>query len=223
MEDFTCLVNKDEKDIIFERIRSLSPLLSIIETSHADVCAEEKREFFSQAQYSRRRSESTNMRTRNRWAQDQKDNLWKIVDPNYTHLRDDVTGMRLELHPVRGWGNGLPKPANTISARARYTQSKCLPADAIQLNIFHGDLVPDLSKVLLVAAWQIINSQAQITIYKPTNPKRDLSCLEIPLFGDSEKQSEIQFEASSENEMLIPELVDEPSEVSQASQTKGTN
>ncbi|WP_455091042.1 hypothetical protein [Parascardovia denticolens] len=223
MEDFTYLVNKDEKDIIFERTRSLSPLLSIIETSYADVCAEEKQEFFSRTQYSRRRSESTNMRTRNRWEQDQKDNLWKIVDPDYTHLRDEVTRMRLELHPVRGWGDGLPKPANTISARARYTQSKCLSADAIQLNMFHGDLVPDLSKVLLVAAWQIIDGQVYITIYKPTDPKRDLSCLGIPLLGDSEKQSKIRFVGSSENEMLIPKLVDEPSKASWISQTEGIN
>lgn len=132
------------------------------------------------------------------------------MDPNYTHLRDEVTRMRMEIHPIDSRTGGVPKPANTVAARARYNQHKCLPAELIPENISpDGELVPDLSNVNLVAAWTIVDGHATITLHKIIDAKKLKSCLDIPLLGNREDQSKIRYEAAPENEMLIPNLIDE--------------
>ncbi|OSG95636.1 hypothetical protein [Bifidobacterium adolescentis] len=188
----------------------LTPLIRILEESYADVLTMEKTQFFSQGQYRLKRAENVNMRTRNRWNLEQENNTWKVVDPNYTHLRDEVTRMRMEIHPIDSRTGGVPKPANTVAARARYNQHKCLPAELIPENISpDGELVPDLSNVNLVAAWTIVDGHATITLHKIIDAKKLKSCLDIPLLGNREDQSKIRYEAAPENEMLIPNLIDE--------------
>ena len=210
MEKYSYLNGKDEKDIIKDRVMELTPLIRILEESYADVLTMEKTQFFSQGQYRLKRAENVNMRTRNRWNLEQENNTWKVVDPNYTHLRDEVTRMRMEIHPIDSRTGGVPKPANTIAARARYNQHKCLPAGLILENISpDGELVPDLSNVNLVAAWTIVNGHATITLHKIIDAKKLKSCLDIPLLGNREDQSKIRYEAAPENEMLIPNLIDE--------------
>lgn len=210
MEKYSYLNGKDEKDIIKDRVMELTPLIRILEESYADVLTMEKTQFFSQGQYRLKRAENVNMRTRNRWNLEQENNTWKVVDPNYTHLRDEVTRMRMEIHPIDSRTGGVPKPANTIAARARYNQHKCLPAGLIPENISpDGELVPDLSNVNLVAAWTIVNGHATITLHKIIDAKKLKSCLDIPLLGNREDQSKIRYEAAPENEMLIPNLIDE--------------
>lgn len=210
MEKYSYLNGKDEKDIIKDRVTELTPLIRILEESYADVLTMEKTQFFSQGQYRLKRAENVNMRTRNRWNLEQEDNTWKVVDPNYTHLRDEVTRMRMEIHPIDSRTGGVPKPANTVAARARYNQHKCLPAELIPENISpDGELVPDLSNVNLVAAWTIVDGHATITLHKIIDAKKLKSCLDIPLLGNREDQSKIRYEAAPENEMLIPNLIDE--------------
>lgn len=210
MEKYSYLNGKDEKDIIKDRVTELTPLIRILEESYADVLTMEKTQFFSQGQYRLKRSENVNMRTRNRWNLEQENNTWKVVDPNYTHLRDEVTRMRMEIHPIDSRTGGVPKPANTVAARARYNQHKCLPAELIPENISpDGELVPDLSNVNLVAAWTIVDGHATITLHKIIDAKKLKSCLDIPLLGNREDQSKIRYEAAPENEMLIPNLIDE--------------
>lgn len=210
MEKYSYLNGKDEKDIIKDRVTELTPLIRILEESYADVLTMEKTQFFSQGQYRLKRAENVNMRTRNRWNLEQENNTWKVVDPNYTHLRDEVTRMRMEIHPIDSRTGGVPKPANTVAARARYNQHKCLPAELIPENISpDGELVPDLSNVNLVAAWTIVNGHATITLHKIIDAKKLKSCLDIPLLGNREDQSKIRYEAAPENEMLIPNLIDE--------------
>lgn len=210
MEKYSYLNGKDEKDIIKDRVTELTPLIRILEESYADVLTMEKTQFFSQGQYRLKRAENVNMRTRNRWNLEQENNTWKVVDPNYTHLRDEVTRMRMEIHPIDSRSGGVPKPANTVAARARYNQHKCLPAELIPENISpDGELVPDLSNVNLVAAWTIVDGHATITLHKIIDAKKLKSCLDIPLLGNREDQSKIRYEAAPENEMLIPNLIDE--------------
>lgn len=210
MEKYSYLNGKDEKDIIKDRVTELTPLIRILEESYADVLTMEKTQFFSQGQYRLKRAENVNMRTRNRWNLEQENNTWKVVDPNYTHLRDEVTRMRMEIHPIDSRTGGVPKPANTVAARARYSQHKCLPAELIPENISpDGELVPDLSNVNLVAAWTIVDGHAIITLHKIIDAKKLKSCLDIPLLGNREDQSKIRYEAAPENEMLIPNLIDE--------------
>lgn len=210
MEKYSYLNGKDEKDIIKDRVTELTPLIRILEESYADVLTMEKTQFFSQGQYRLKRAENVNMRTRNRWNLEQENNTWKVVDPNYTHLRDEVTRMRMEIHPIDSRTGGVPKPANTVAARARYNQHKCLPAELIPENISpDGELVPDLSNVNLVAAWTIVDGHATITLHKIIDAKKLKSCLDIPLLGNREDQSKIRYEAAPENEMLIPNLIDE--------------
>lgn len=210
MEKYSYLNGKDEKDIIKDRVTELTPLIRILEESYADVFTMEKTQFFSQGQYRLKRAENVNMRTRNRWNLEQENNTWKVVDPNYTHLRDEVTRMRMEIHPIDSRTGGVPKPANTVAARARYNQHKCLPAELIPENISpDGELVPDLSNVNLVAAWTIVDGHATITLHKIIDAKKLKSCLDIPLLGNREDQSKIRYEAAPENEMLIPNLIDE--------------
>lgn len=210
MEKYSYLNGKDEKDIIKDRVTELTPLIRILEESYADVLTMEKTQFFSQGQYRLKRAENVNMRTRNRWNLEQENNTWKVVDPNYTHLRDEVTRMRMEIHPIDSRTGGVPKPANTVAARARYNQHKCLPAELIPENISQdGELVPDLSNVNLVAAWTIVDGHATITLHKIIDAKKLKSCLDIPLLGNREDQSKIRYEAAPENEMLIPNLIDE--------------
>ena len=210
MEKYSYLNGKDEKDIIKDRVVELTPLIRILEESYADVLTMEKTQFFSQGQYRLKRAENVNMRTRNRWNLEQENNTWKVVDPNYTHLRDEVTRMRMEIHPIDSRTGGVPKPANTVAARARYNQHKCLPAELIPENISpDGELVPDLSNVNLVAAWTIVDGHATITLHKIIDAKKLKSCLDIPLLGNREDQSKIRYEAAPENEMLIPNLIDE--------------
>lgn len=210
MEKYSYLNDKDEKDIIKDRVMELTPLIRILEESYADVLTMEKTQFFSQGQYRLKRAENVNMRARNRWNLEQENNTWKVVDPNYTHLRDEVTRMRMEIHPIDSRTGGVPKPANTVAAWARYNQHKCLPAELIPENISpDGELVPDLSNVNLVAAWTIVDGHAIITLHKIIDAKKLKSCLEIPLLGNREDQSKIQYEAAPENEMLIPNLIDE--------------
>lgn len=210
MEKYSYLNGKDEKDIIKDRVTELTPLIRILEESYADVLTMEKTQFFSQGQYRLKRAENVNMRTRNRWNLEQENNTWKVVDPNYTHLRDEVTRMRMEIHPIDSRTGGVPKPANTVAARARYNQHKCLPAKLIPENISpDGELVPDLSNVNLVAAWTIVDGHATITLHKIIDAKKLKSCLDIPLLGNREDQSKIRYEAAPENEMLIPNLIDE--------------
>lgn len=210
MEKYSYLNGKDEKDIIKDRVMELTPLIRILEESYADVLTMEKTQFFSQGQYRLKRAENVNMRTRNRWNLEQENNTWKVVDPNYTHLRDEVTRMRMEIHPIDSRTGGVPKPANTVAARARYNQHKCLPAELIPENISpDGELVPDLSNVNLVAAWTIVDGHATITLHKIIDAKKLKSCLDIPLLGNREDQSKIRYEAAPENEMLIPNLIDE--------------
>ena len=210
MEKYSYLNGKDEKDIIKDRVTELTPLIRILEESYADVLTMEKTQFFSQGQYRLKRAENVNMRTRNRWNLEQENNTWKVVDPNYTHLRDEVTRMRMEIHPIDSRTGGVPKPANTVAARARYNQHTCLPAEVIPENISpDGDLVPDLSNVNLVAAWTIVDGHATITLHKIIDAKKLKSCLDIPLLGNREDQSKIRYEAAPENEMLIPNLIDE--------------
>lgn len=210
MEKYSYLNGKDEKDIIKDRVTELTPLIRILEESYADVLTMEKTQFFSQGQYRLKRAENVNMRTRNRWNLEQENNTWKVVDPNYTHLRDEVTRMRMEIHPIDSRAGGVPKPANTVAARARYNQHKCLPAELIPENISpDGELVPDLSNVNLVAAWTIVDGHATITLHKIIDAKKLKSCLDIPLLGNREDQSKIRYEAAPENEMLIPNLIDE--------------
>lgn len=210
MEKYSYLNGKDEKDIIKDRVTELTPLIRILEESYADVLTMEKTQFFSQGQYRLKRAENVNMRTRNRWNLEQENNTWKVVDPNYTHLRDEVTRMRMEIHPIDSHTGGVPKPANTVAARARYNQHKCLPAELIPENISpDGELVPDLSNVNLVAAWTIVDGHATITLHKIIDAKKLKSCLDIPLLGNREDQSKIRYEAAPENEMLIPNLIDE--------------
>lgn len=210
MEKYSYLNGKDEKDIIKDRVTELTPLIRILEESYADVLTMEKTQFFSQGQYRLKRAENVNMRARNRWNLEQENNTWKVVDPNYTHLRDEVTRMRMEIHPIDSRTGGVPKPANTVAARARYNQHKCLPAELIPENISpDGELVPDLSNVNLVAAWTIVDGHATITLHKIIDAKKLKSCLDIPLLGNREDQSKIRYEAAPENEMLIPNLIDE--------------
>ena len=210
MEKYSYLNGKDEKDIIKDRVTELTPLIRILEESYADVLTMEKTQFFSQGQYRLKRAENVNMRTRNRWNLEQENNTWKVVDPNYTHLRDEVTRMRMEIHPIDSRTGGVPKPANTVAARARYNQHKCLPAELIPENISpDGELVPDLSNVNLVAAWTIVDGHATITLHKIIDAKKLKLCLDIPLLGNREDQSKIRYEAAPENEMLIPNLIDE--------------
>lgn len=210
LEKYSYLNGKDEKDIIKDRVTELTPLIRILEESYADVLTMEKTQFFSQGQYRLKRAENVNMRTRNRWNLEQENNTWKVVDPNYTHLRDEVTRMRMEIHPIDSRTGGVPKPANTVAARARYNQHKCLPAELIPENISpDGELVPDLSNVNLVAAWTIVDGHATITLHKIIDAKKLKSCLDIPLLGNREDQSKIRYEAAPENEMLIPNLIDE--------------
>lgn len=210
MEKYSYLNGKDEKDIIKDRVMELTPLIRILEESYADVLTMEKTQFFSQGQYRLKRAENVNMRTRNRWNLEQENNTWKVVDPNYTHLRDEVTRMRMEIHPIDSRTGSVPKPANTIAAWARYNQHKCLPAGLIPENISpDGELVPDLSNVNLVAAWTIVDGHATITLHKIIDAKKLKSCLDIPLLGNREDQSKIRYEAAPENEMLIPNLIDE--------------
>lgn len=210
MEKYSYLNGKDEKDIIKDRVTELTPLIRILEESYADVLTMEKTQFFSQGQYRLKRAENVNMRTRNRWNLEQENNTWKVVDPNYTHLRDEVTRMRMEIHPIDSRTGGVPKPASTVAARARYNQHKCLPAELIPENISpDGELVPDLSNVNLVAAWTIVDGHATITLHKIIDAKKLKSCLDIPLLGNREDQSKIRYEAAPENEMLIPNLIDE--------------
>lgn len=210
MEKYSYLNGKDEKDIIKDRVTELTPLIRILEESYADVLTMEKTQFFSQGQYRLKRAENVNMRTRNRWNLEQENNTWKVVDPNYTHLRDEVTRMRMEIHPIDSRTGGVPKPANTVAARARYNQHKCLPAELIPENISpDGELVPDLSNVNLVVAWTIVDGHATITLHKIIDAKKLKSCLDIPLLGNREDQSKIRYEAAPENEMLIPNLIDE--------------
>ena len=210
MEKYSYLNGKDEKDIIKDRVTELTPLIRILEESYADVLTMEKTQFFSQGQYRLKRAENVNMWTRNRWNLEQENNTWKVVDPNYTHLRDEVTRMRMEIHPIDSRTGGVPKPANTVAARARYNQHKCLPAELIPENISpDGELVPDLSNVNLVAAWTIVDGHATITLHKIIDAKKLKSCLDIPLLGNREDQSKIRYEAAPENEMLIPNLIDE--------------
>ena len=210
MEKYSYLNGKDEKDIIKDRVMELTPLIRILDESYADVLTMEKTQFFSQGQYRLKRAENVNMRTRNRWNLEQENNTWKVVDPNYTHLRDEVTRMRMEIHPIDSRTGGVPKPANTVAARARYNQHKCLPAELIPENISpDGELVPDLSNVNLVAAWTIVDGHAIITLHKIIDAKKLKSCLDIPLLGNREDQSKIRYEAAPENEMLIPNLIDE--------------
>ena len=210
MEKYSYLNGKDEKDIIKDRVTELTPLIRILEESYADVLTMEKTQFFSQGQYRLKRAENVNMRTRNRWNLEQENNTWKVVNPNYTHLRDEVTRMRMEIHPIDSRTGGVPKPANTVAARARYNQHKCLPAELIPENISpDGELVPDLSNVNLVAAWTIVDGHATITLHKIIDAKKLKSCLDIPLLGNREDQSKIRYEAAPENEMLIPNLIDE--------------
>ena len=210
MEKYSYLNGKDEKDIIKDRVTELTPLIRILEESYADVLTMEKTQFFSQGQYRLKRAENVNMRTRNRWNLEQENNTWKVVDPNYTHLRDEVTRMRMEIHPIDSRTGGVPKPATTVAAGARYNQHKCLPAELIPENISpDGELVPDLSNVNLVAAWTIVDGHATITLHKIIDAKKLKSCLDIPLLGNREDQSKIRYEAAPENEMLIPNLIDE--------------
>lgn len=210
MKKYSYLNGKDEKDIIKDRVMELTPLIRILEESYADVLTMEKTQFFSQGQYRLKRAENVNMRTRNRWNLEQENNTWKVVDSNYTHLRDEVTRMQMEIHPIDSRTGGVPKPANTVAARARYNQHKCLPAELIPENIsLDGELVPDLSNVNLVAAWTIVDGHATITLHKIIDAKKLKSCLDIPLLGNREDQSKIRYEAAPENEMLIPNLIDE--------------
>ncbi len=210
MEKYSYLNGKDEKDIIKDRVMELTPLIRILEESYADVLTMEKTQFFSQGQYRLKRAENVNTRTHNRWNLEQENNTWKVVDPNYTHLRDEVTRMRMEIHPIDSRTGDVPKPANTVAAWARYNQHKCLPAELIPENISpDGELVPDLSNVNLVAAWTIVDGHATITLHKIIDAKKLKSCLDIPLLGNREDQSKIRYEAAPENEMLIPNLIDE--------------
>lgn len=210
MDKYSYLNDKDEKDIIKDRVMELTPLIRILEESYADVLTMENTKFFSQEQYRLKRAENVNMRTRNRWNLEQENNTWKAVDPNYTHLQDEVTRMRMEIHPIDSRTGGVSKPANTVAAWARYNQHKCLPAELIQKNISpDGELVPDLSNVNLVAVWTIVDGHATITLHKIIDAKKLKSCLDIPLLGNREDQSKIRYEAAPENEMLIPNLIDE--------------
>lgn len=210
MEEYSYLNGKDEKEIINDRVVELSPLIRILEESYADVLAMEESRFLSQGQYRLKRAENVNMRTRNQWDLEQKDNAWKVVDPYYMHMQDEVTQLRMEMHPIDRRTGGVPKPANTGAARARYTQRECLPAESIQWNISpNGELAPDLSNVNLVAAWTIVDGRILVTLHKIVDAKTCKSCLDIPLLGNREDQSRIRYEAAAENEMLISDLMDE--------------
>lgn len=70
-------------------------------------------------------------------------------------------------------------------------------------------MVPDLSSVSLIAAWTIVEGHAIITLHKIIDARKRKSCLDIPLLGNREDQSKIRYEAAPENEMLIPNLIDE--------------
>lgn len=74
MEKYSYLNDKDEKDIIKDRVMELTPLIRILEESYADVLTMEKTQFFSQGQYRLKRAENVNMRARNRWNLEQENN-----------------------------------------------------------------------------------------------------------------------------------------------------
>ena len=54
-----------------------------------------------------------------------------------------------------------------------------------------------------------MDGHATITLHKIIDAKKLKSCLDIPLLGNREDQSKIRYEAAPENEMLIPNLIDE--------------
>lgn len=204
------LKNMDERALIANRILELSPLIPLLEDSYASVMDSEGHSPLNPAQRKRKRSEFVNMRTRNQWEEQQLDNPWRIVDSCYTHMMDDLTQLGLEMHPADYRTGGLPAPAHTHAAHARYIQSECLPADQIQWNIGNdGELGPDLSRVHLQAIWRWDNGRMYVTIYKPVDAKRRKACLEIPLLGSREDQGKIKYEAVPENEILLPDLIDD--------------
>lgn len=209
------LMGKDEKGIVADRSLDLTPLLSMMEDSYADVLDGEKRDgLLNPAQHRRKRAERVNMITRNKWETQQADNPWRVVDSCYTHLEDDITKMRLELHPADPFTGGLPAPAKTNAAYARYTQNGCLPASRIGWSLgMDGIYHTDLSGVYLIAVWAYIEGRIVITLYKPIEARKRKSCIEMPLRGDRVEQSKIQYKAAEENGLLLPGLIDDEQNV----------
>lgn len=205
------LRGRDEKSIVADRSLDLTPLLSMMEDSYADALDSEKRDgLLNLAQRRRKRAEMVNMITRNRWEAQQTDNPWRVVDPCYMHLEDDVTKMRLELHPADPFTGGLPAPAKTNAAYARYTQNGCLPANRIGWSLgLDGMYHTDLSGVHLIAVWEYVKGRIVITLYKPIEARKRKYCIEMPLHGNRAEQSGIQYRAVEENGLLLPGLVDD--------------
>ena len=211
MDDYGYLRGLGELEIIKNRALELSPLVSAMENSYAAVSSFERHGFFKPEQYNLKRAENVNMAVHNQWAVEQIDNPWQLVNGCYTHLIDQVTQMYLELHPADRWAGGLPSPANTKAARARYRQSECLASEEIHWNMSpNGDgLLPDLSHVHLQAVWKYSGGCIRITLYKPTDVGKRKSCIEIPLCRNRDEQSKVQYEAAAENDILLPGLIDE--------------
>lgn len=210
MDDYAYLKGKSEEDIIANRALDLTPLLQIIDDCHAVAVDTGRRDkLLIPAQHHLKMAEFINLLVHNQWRRDQLDNPWKIDDNCYTHLIDEATQMHLELHPADPWTRGLPAPANTKAAHARYMQSECLPADRVDWNMTENGICPDLSHVHLQAIWQYTGNRISVMLYKPVEGKKRKSCIEIPLRGDRVEQSKIRYEAAEENEILLPDLIDD--------------
>lgn len=212
MLECSSLLGSDELEIVRNRVIDLLPLTTILDNCYAHELDKEHRDDdYTDSQHRARRSENVNMLARNCWIQEQQGhNPWQVVDERYMHLSDSVTGLYMQLHPVNPLTGGVAKPAETIRSHGRYLQSGCRSADKLQtLREYDGVVVPDLSDVSLQALWKINQGVMSVTIYKPLNAKKGTFCIEIPLFGDDEQQEALRFEAISDNDNVLVELISE--------------
>lgn len=213
MKNFSGLVTKGELDIIRDRTVELSPLVSILEDCYAHEIDKANRDKdYTPEQNKTRRAENVNMQTHNCWGRQQGQNLWKLVDSRYMHLRDDMTGTYLELHHVNPLTGKVAKPANTRRSIGRYTQKGCRSAKEIEHWWYQNEIVPNLSDVSLQALWRWDYGRMIVTIYKPLDPQRGSFCIELPLIGNKSQQQTLKFEAMEENDNVLQGLLSQDDE-----------
>lgn len=213
MKNCSQLLKMSELGIIQDRAADLSPLVSIMEYCYAhEVDKANRDKDYTPEQHKTRRAVNVNMLVHNLWDRAQSRNHWKLVDSRFTHLRDEVTGAYLQLHPTNPLTGKVAKPANTRRSIGRYTQEGCRRAGEILPWFYQDELAPNLSDVSLQALWHWENKQMIITIYKPLDAQKGSFCIELPLIGDRIQQQAMKFETISKDENVLEDLVQQDDE-----------
>lgn len=207
MFDGTPFQGMDEKGIIRERLADLSPLPALVEEAYIQVKKEIKREKYNKEQDRRRQSVLVNMRIHELWRRMQPDNPWKIVDSAYSHFQDDITGMRVDLHPADRGRVRVFKPANTNTSHFRFLQSACRSAEDIQgMMSPEGAMVPDLTDVSGQLIWYMDKGEASVWFVKPLDGEKRKSAYECPVLRKKESIRGMRFEHNPEENFMLEEI-----------------